>query len=209
MALSPTACKPMTQDPRIDAYIERAAPFAQPILRELREAIHEACPQVEESIRWSMPSFTYAGSILCQMAAFKQHASFGYWKHALVMGEGVERDGMGSYGKMASVTDIPQKKQLRADIRKAMKVNEDGVKLPAVTKKAAKPAPELPAELVTALKNNKGAKATFDAFPPGCKREYIEWITEAKREETRAKRIAQTVEWLAEGKRRNWKYENC
>ncbi|MDI1253593.1 YdeI/OmpD-associated family protein [Thermomonas sp.] len=199
----------MTQDPRIDAYIERAAPFAQPILSQLREAVHAACPQVEESIRWSMPSFSHAGGIVCQMAAFKQHASFGYWKHALVMGEGVERDGMGSYGKMTSIKDIPSKKQLHADIRKAVKLNEDGVKAPAARKSAAKPAPEVPGELAAALKKNKVAKATFDAFPPGCRREYIEWITEAKREETRTKRIAQTIEWLAEGKRRNWKYENC
>ncbi|MEO6227218.1 MAG: YdeI/OmpD-associated family protein [Thermomonas sp.] len=201
--------KPMIIDPRIDAYIERAAPFAQPILRQLREAVHAACPQVEESIRWSMPSFTYAGGILCQMAAFKQHASFGYWKHALVMGEGVERDGMGSYGKMASLEDIPSKQQLRADIRKAMKLNEDGVKAPAARKTAAKPLLEVPVELIAALKKNKAAKATFDAFPPGCRREYIEWISEAKRQETRVKRVAQTIEWLAEGKRRNWKYANC
>ena len=199
----------MTHDPRIDAYIERVAPFAQPILRQLREAVHEACPQVAESIRWGMPSFSHAGGILCQMAAFKQHASFGYWKHALVMGEGVERDGMGSYGKMASIQDIPPKKRLLADIRKAMKLNEDGVKAPAPRKTAAKPAPETPAELIAALKKNKAAQATFDAFPPGCRREYIEWITEAKREETRARRLVQTIEWLAEGKRRNWKYENC
>ena len=199
----------MTQDPRIDAYIERAAPFAQPILLALRDAVHQACPQVEESIRWSMPSFSHADGILCQMAAFKQHASFGYWKHALVMGEGVERDGMGSYGRMASIKDLPSKKTLLAHIRKAMKLNEDGVKAPATRKSAPKPPPDVPVDLAAALKKNKAAKATFDGFPPGCKREYIEWIVEAKREETRAKRLAQTVEWLAEGKRRNWKYENC
>jgi len=196
-------------DERIDAYIERAAPFAQPILRQLREAVHAACPHVAESIRWSMPSFSHAGAILCQMAAFKQHASFGYWKHALVMGEGAERDGMGSYGKLASIKDLPAKQRLLADLRKAMKLNEDGVKAPALRKTAVKPATEAPAELIAALKENKAAKATFDAFPPGCRREYIEWITEAKREETRAKHLAQTIEWLAEGKRRNWKYENC
>ncbi|MEO6154118.1 MAG: YdeI/OmpD-associated family protein [Thermomonas sp.] len=199
----------MTQDPRIDAYIERAAPFAHPILRQLREAVHTACPQAEESIRWGMPSFSHAGSILCQMAAFKQHASFGYWKHALVMGEDAERDGMGSYGKMASLKDIPPKKRLLADIRRAMKLNEDGVKAPAARKATAKSAVETPAELAAALRSNKAAKATFDAFPPSCKREYIQWITEAKREPTRAKRLAQTIEWLAEGKRRNWKYANC
>ncbi len=199
----------MTQDPRVDDYIMRAAPFAHPILRQLREAVHAACPEVEESIRWSMPSFSHAGAILCQMAAFKQHASFGYWNHALVMGEGVERDGMGSYGKLASTTDLPAKERLLSDIRKAMKLNEDGVKPRAARRNAARPALQTPAELVSALKNNKAAKATFDAFPPSCKREYVEWITEAKREETRAKRLAQTMEWLAEGKRRNWKHQDC
>ena len=198
----------MARDPRIDAYIERAAPFAQPILRQVRATVHEACPQVEETIKWGMPTFVHAGAILCGMAAFKQHASFGYWKHALVVGEGEPRDGMGSYGKMTSVEDLPAKKTLLAHIRKAMKLNEDGVKSP--TRKAApKPAPETPADLAAALKKNKPAQAVFDAFPPGCKREYIDWIVEAKREETRAKRLAQAVEWIAEGKRRNWKYENC
>ena len=115
---------------------------------------------------------------------------------------------MGSYGKLASLKDLPPKKTLLAHIRKAMQLNEDGVKAPA-RKSAPKPPPEAPADLVTALKKNKAAQAAYDAFPPGCKREYVEWIVEAKREETRAKRLAQAVEWMAEGKRRNWKYENC
>lgn len=199
----------MPTDPRIDAYIERAAPFARPILAHARALVHEACPQVEETIKWGMPTFVHAGGILCGMAAFKQHASFGFWKHALVVGEGEQRDGMGSYGKMTSVKDFPPKRSVLAHIRKAMKLNEEGVKSPAARKAAPKPAPDTPADLADALKKSKAAKATFDAFPPGCKREYIEWIVEAKREETRAKRLAQTIEWLAEGKRRNWKYESC
>jgi len=196
-------------DPRIDAYIERAAPFARPILARVRELVHEGCPQVEETIKWGMPTFVYAGGILCGMAAFKQHASFGFWKHALVIGEGEPRDGMGSYGKMVSLKDLPPKKTLIAHIRKAMKLNEDGVKAPATRRSAPKPPPETPADLVAALNKNKAAKSVYDAFPPSCKREYVEWIVEAKREETRAKRLAQAVEWMAEGKRRNWKYENC
>ena len=218
MTPSPHACKHMSRDPRIDAYIEGAAPFAQPILSHVRDLVHEACPQVEETVKWGMPTFVHAGGILCGMAAFKQHASFGYWKHALVVGEGGQadtapgddrpRDGMGSYGKLASLKDLPPKKTLLAHIRKAMKLNEDGVKAPARRKSAPKPPPEAPADLVTALKKNKAAQAAYDAFPPGCKREYVEWIVEAKREETRAKRLAQAVEWMAEGKRRNWKYEN-
>ena len=198
----------MARDPRIDAYIERAAPFAQPILTHVRALVHEACPEVEETIKWNMPPFVHAGGILCGMAAFKQHASFGFWKHALVVGEGEPRDGMGSYGKLVSVKDLPPKKILLAHVRRAMQLNEDGVKSPA-RKAAPKPPPETPADLAAALKQDKAAKATFDAFPPGCKREYIEWIVEAKREDTRAKRLAQAVEWMAEGKRRNWKYESC
>ena len=199
----------MTRDPRIDAYIQRAAPFARPILAHARALVHQACPQVEETIKWGMPTFVHAGGILCGMAAFKQHASFGFWKHALVVGEGEPRDGMGSYGKMLSLDDFPAKKIVLAHIRKAMKLNEDGVKMPAARKAASKLPPEMPEDLVAALNKDNAAKATFDAFPPSCRREYIEWIVEAKREETRAKRLAQTVEWLAEGKRRNWKYENC
>lgn len=204
----------MPTDPRIDAYIERAAPFARPILVHVRALVRQACPGVEETIKWGMPTFMHAGGILCGMAAFKQHASFGFWKHAMVVGEGERadekpRDGMGSYGKLTALDDLPTKKILLAHIRKAMKLNEDGVKVPAARKAAPRPAPETPADLLAAFKQDKAAQATFDAFPPSCKREYIEWIVEAKREDTRAKRLAQAVEWLAEGKRRNWKYENC
>ena len=195
-------------DPRVDAYIAKSADFAQPILQRLRSLVHEACPQVQESIKWGAPSFGYAGGILCGMAAFKKHVSFGYWKHALVVGDGSAQEGMGSYGKMASLKDLPPKKTLLAHIRKAAKLNEDGVKAPA-QRKSAKPFPQAPDDLVAALRKNKAAQATYEAFPPSCKREYVEWITEAKREETRAKRLAQAVEWMAEGKRRNWKYENC
>ena len=198
----------MARDPRIDAYIERAAPFAQPILAHVRALVHEACPDVEETIKWGMPTFVHTGGILCGMAAFKQHASFGFWKHALVVGEGEPRDGMGSYGKLASLKDLPPKKTLLAHVRKAMTLNEDGVK-PRSRKAAPKPPPETPADLAAALGKNRAAKATFDAFPPSCKRDYVEWIVEAKREETRAKRLVQAVEWMAEGKRRNWKYERC
>ena len=198
----------MAFDPRIDDYIQSAAAFAQPMLVHIRDTVHQACPQVEETIKWGMPTFMHSGGILCGMAAFKKHVSFGYWKHALVVGDGSAQEGMGSYGKMASLKDLPPKKTLLARIRKAAKLNEDGVKAPA-QRKSAKPFPQEPDDLVAALRKNKAAQATYEAFPPSCKREYVEWITEAKREETRAKRLAQAVEWMAEGKRRNWKYENC
>ena len=198
------------RDPRIDAYIHNAAGFAQPILERLREIVHEACPDAEETLKWGAPSFMHAGGILCMMAAFKQHASFGFWKHALVMGEGVPRDGMGSFGKMASLKDLPPKKELVALIHKAMRLNEQGVKTPGVRKASApKPPPVAPDDLAAALKKNRQARATFDGFSPSQQREYVDWITEAKRDETRQKRLAQAVEWLAEGKPRNWKYMNC
>jgi uncharacterized protein YdeI (YjbR/CyaY-like superfamily) len=196
-----------SHDPRVDAYIAKAADFARPILEEIRARVHAACPEVEETIKWGMPSFVHAGGILCGMAAFKRHVSFGYWKHALVMGD-VERDGMGSYGKMATPADLPPKATMRADLKKAMQLNEDGVKLER-RKPSSKPEPEIPIDLAAALKKHKAAKAAFDAFPLGCRREYIEWIVEARREETRAKRLAQAIEWMAEGKRRNWRYERC
>lgn len=194
-----------SHDPRVDAYIAAAADFARPILLEIRARVHAACPRVEETIRWGMPSFTHAGGILCGMAAFKRHVSFGYWKHALVMGD-AERDGMGSYGKLASLRDLPPKARMRTDLGKAMELNEGGVK-PQRRKPAPKPAPEVPGELAAALEQHKAAKAAFDGFAPSHRREYIEWIVEARREDTRARRIAQAIEWMGEGKRRNWKYE--
>lgn len=194
-------------DPRIDAYIASAADFARPILERARAIVHEACPQVEETIKWGMPTFVYAGGILCGMAAFKQHATFGFWKHALVMGEGAERDGMGSFGRMSSVRDLPSKKELVPLIRKAMALNEQAVKTtPARKRTTPRPAPTVPADLAAALKGNAAARETFEGFPPSHRREYVGWLEEAKREETRKKRLVQAVEWLAEGKPRNWKY---
>ena len=198
------------RDPRIDAYIAKSAEFAQPILEHLRKLVHEACPQVEETIKWGMPSFVHGDGILCHMGAFKQHAAFGFWKHGLVMGEGVEREGMGSFGKLASPRDLPPKKELVALIRKASLLNEQGVKAPGARKAGTpKPLPVVPPDLIAALKKNRKAQATFDAFAPSHKREYVDWITEAKRPETRARRLAQAVEWMAEGKPRNWKYASC
>ena len=199
-----------SRDPRIDAYIARSAEFARPILERLRQTVHTACPGAEETLKWSAPSFLYAGGILCGMAAFKQHVSFGFWKHALVVGEEAPREGMGSFGKMTLLQDLPPRKELIALIKKAMKLNEQGVKTAGVRKSSTpKPPPVAPVDLADALKKNRQAKATFDAFPPSHQREYIEWINEAKRDETRQKRLAHTIEWLAAGKPRNWKYMNC
>lgn len=197
-------------DPRVDAYIARSADFARPILTYVRALVHEACPEAEETINWGMPTFLHAGAILCGMAAFKQHASFGFWKHALVVGDGSPAEGMGSFGKLASVADLPSKRKLLAYVKKAAQLNEQGVKAPRTRKAATpKPLPDMPADFAAALMANPAAKNAFDAFAPSHRREYLEWILDAKRDETRARRIAQAVDWLAEGKPRNWKYEAC
>jgi hypothetical protein len=194
-------------DPRVDDYIARAAPFAQPILARLRAWVHEACPSVEETLKWGMPSFQYGGGILCQMAAFKQHASFGFWKHAEVMGTQA-RDGMGSLGRLALLQDLPPKRALIAQVRTAMALNEAGAKTPRTGKVGTpRPRAELPDDLGAALKRTPAALAAYQAFSPSQQREYAEWITDAKRAETRARRIEQAVAWMAEGKARHWKYQ--
>ena len=195
-----------TKDPRIDAYIANAAAFAKPILKELRAIVHEGCPQVEETMKWSMPHFTYEG-ILCGMASFKEHCAFGFWRGREVVPGADERnaEGMGHLGRITSLDDLPPRRALIGYVRKAAALNESGTKRP--TKPPAKKAPvEVPDYFMSALKKNRKAQATFDAFSTSHRREYVTWITEAKREETRAKRIAQALEWLAEGKPRNWKY---
>jgi uncharacterized protein YdeI (YjbR/CyaY-like superfamily) len=199
-------------DARVDAYIANAAEFAQPILRHLRKIMHEACPDTEETIKWRMPTFLYAGGMLCGIAAFKQHCALGFWKSELIVPAGRlnNEQAMGQFGRITRLSELPPKKELVGYIKQAMKLNEAGVQMPSRAKRdKPRPAPATPKDLATALKQSKKAKATFDAFSPSCKREYVEWIVEAKREETRSKRVAQAVEWMAEGKKRNWKYENC
>ncbi len=196
-----------TRDPRVDTYIANSAEFAQPILVHLRQIVHKTCPQVEETLKWSMPAFMYHG-MLCGMAAFKQHCTFGFWKHKLVVGEERDAQAMGQFGRIARLADLPSAKILASYIKKAMQLNEDGVKAPRAMPKQ-KPAPRVPDDLAAALKKNRKAAATFAAFSPSNQREYVEWISEAKRDETRAKRLATTIEWLAEGKIRNWKYVDC
>jgi uncharacterized protein YdeI (YjbR/CyaY-like superfamily) len=199
----------MSRDPRVDAYIARQADFARPILKHLREAVHAACPGCEETLKWSMPSFMYRKEILAGMAAFKAHATFGFWKGSLVVGDTAEQmSAMGQFGRLTSIDDLPPSDILQQLTRKAMALADAGVKT-ARPLKHPKPPPDAPADLAAALDANPAARVTFEAFAPSCKREYVEWVTEAKREETRSKRVAQAVEWMAEGKRRHWKYENC
>ena len=199
-----------TRDPRIDAIIVKSADFAKPILTHIREAVHAGCPDVVETIKWGMPAFEYKGP-MCQMAAFKAHCVFGFWKGALVLPEsGKAKDAMGNFGRISSVKDLPSKKVLAGYVKKAAELNAAGVKV-ARPKKHAKPPVETPPELAAALKQRKHAKAraTFEGFSPSQRREYAEWLTEAKTDATREKRLATTLEWLAEGKTRQWKYQRA
>jgi len=197
----------MSRDPRVDAYIAKAAPFARPILKHLRALVHATCPDAVETIKWGMPAF-YLDGPMCGMAAFKAHCTFAFWKHKLIPGLAAmgEKESMGNLGRITRLEDLPAKRTLIGYLKHAAKLNTEGVKVPRATK-APKPAPKAPADLAAALAKNKKARATFEGFPAGQRREYVEWIAEAKREETRAARIATAIAWLAEGKRRNWKYE--
>ena len=194
------------RSPEVDAYIAKAAPFARPILERIREAFHAASPKIEETIKWGVPHFDYKG-IVGSMAAFKQHVGWGFWKAKLMKDPAGILKGTGMGGaRTENVSQLPSKKVLIEYVREAVQLNEEGTKLDRTpSTRSAKPI-EVPDDLAAALKKNKKAKTTFDGFPPSHRREYIEWITEAKQEATRAKRLAQAIEWMAEGKPRNWKY---
>lgn len=196
------------RDPRFDAYIAKAAPFARPILTELRERVHAACPDVVETLKWSHPSFEYKG-ILCGMAAFKAHAVFGFWKHKLVVGDDPKaNEAMGSFGCLTKVSELPAKAQFARLVKQAMQLNDQGVKVVRDKTRTKKPIKMHPA-FKAALAKNKKALATFEAFSPSHRREYMEWISDAKQDATRERRLATAIEWLAQGKSRNWKYEKC
>lgn len=199
-----------TKDPRIDLYISKSADFAKPILMHLRELVHVACPEVEEKIKWSFASFDYKGP-MCTMAAFKHHCAFGFWKASLMKDKTLTKNAesesaMGHYGKITSLKDLPSDKKILAHIKEAMMLNEKGIKL--APKKIAKEKKEIvvPDYFLKQLQKNKKAFTTFQDFSPSHKREYVEWITEAKTDETKNRRMETAIEWLSQAKPRNWKY---
>ncbi|WP_438479024.1 YdeI/OmpD-associated family protein [Oleiharenicola lentus] len=202
---------PAKKDPRVDAYIATAAPFAQPILKHLRKLIHTTCPDVEETIKWSSPFFLYRGKLLCNFAAFKAHVAFGFWHQGMakILTDelGKADDAMGLLGRITSVADLPDDKALGRYLRAALALHDTGV----APREKKPPRPELatPAEFAAALKRNKKAAAHWADFSPSARRDYLEWIIDAKRDETREQRIETTLEWVAEGKSRHWKYKNC
>jgi uncharacterized protein YdeI (YjbR/CyaY-like superfamily) len=207
-----------TFDPRIDSYIAKSRPFAQPLLNHLRQLVHKACPGVVESIKWSRPFFEYKGVILGNMSAFKEHCSFGFWGEEIsaVLRDAkvLKPDAVGSLGRLTRMEELPTDKEMLALLQKAVAFIDSGQYTSRIAArhkvvKAPAPAVKAPPEFLRALKANKKASAAFAAFSPSCKKEYVEWIADAKRVETREKRIATAVDWISEGKQRNWKYQNC
>jgi len=193
------------RDARVDAYIGKAAPFARPILTRIRDIVHDACPSAEETIKWGMPFFMYQG-VLCHMAAFKRHCAFGFWKGKLVVGDAAGTTAMGQFGRISEVSELPPRATLARYLKRAMQLNEAGVKSPTRARATRPARVTVPRDLAAALARNRAARATFDGLSPSGRREYVEWITDAKRDETRRRRLETAVEWLAGGKPRNWQY---
>lgn len=199
------------KDKRVDAYIAKSAEFARPILTHLREVVHVGCPEVEETIKWGFPHFDYKG-MMCGMAAFKQHCAFTFWKQSKLgvsVAETKLKEAMGQFGRITSIADLPGKRTLVGYVRKAAELNEQGIKADRPNKRGRRKTLVVPPYFTAALKKNKKALTTFETFPYSKKKDYLEWLTDAKTEETRQKRLATSVEWLAEGKSRNWKYERA
>ena len=193
------------KDKRVDAYIAKSADFAKPILNHLRSLVHQACPQAEETIKWNMPFFTHQGN-LCHFAAFKSHCAFGFWKSALVIGPdknaampGTDNDAMGNFGRITLLADLPPEEVLAGYVKKAAALNEAGVKVPDTRRKSTGQELVVPEYFTEALRKNKKALAKFEAYSNSHKREFVKWVSEAKREETRTKRLTQTIARLAQG----------
>jgi uncharacterized protein YdeI (YjbR/CyaY-like superfamily) len=198
----------VSRDPRIDAYIAKAALFAQLILEHVRTRVHATVPDAEETLKWSAPAFTKDGKILLIMAAFKAHAALNFWRGQELRGESANADAMGQFGKIKSIDDLPPDRELDRLVREAADLAATAP-APRKVKHEPKPPAELHPDFAKALDANPKAKAVLEGFPPSAQREYLDWITDAKQDKTRAKRIADAVEWLSEGKRRMWKYQNC
>jgi uncharacterized protein YdeI (YjbR/CyaY-like superfamily) len=197
----------------MDAYIARSADFARPILNHIRKLVHAACPEVEETMKWSAPFFMRKG-ILCNMAAFKNHCTFGFWKASLILGKrraapNKQDEAMGQFGRIGAISDLPKDNVLIDYIKEAARPNETGTRLPPRPKLKEKKELIVSTYLQSALKRNKKALMAFESFSYSHKKEYIEWLTEAKGEETRKRRLATAIAWMAAGKSRHWKYVKC
>ena len=198
------------RDKRVDDYIAKAAPFAQPILRQIREIVHEGCLEVEETIKWGFPHFMQGG-IICSMAAFKKHCALAFWKGSLILDrkENKSAEAMGQFGRITSLHDLPSRKVLIGYIKKVRELKHSGVKKVNIPRTREKKELVVPDYFLMAVKKNRKALATFDAFSYSKRKEYVEWVADAKTDDTRSRRMQTAVEWLSEGKARNWKYERC
>lgn len=200
----------IAKDKRVDEYIAKSADFAKPVLNHLRKLVHTSCPQVQETIKWGFPHFNYKG-MMCSTASFQNHCAFGFWKAALMKEADELKENnakaMGHLGKIKSLGDLPPDKIIIGRIKEAMKLNDEGVKLPERKSSDKKTDIVVPFSLKKELIKYKKASDIFNNLSPSHKREYIEWINEAKTEETRGRRILKTIEWLTEGKTKNYKYE--
>ncbi len=198
------------KEPKVDLYISKAADFAKPILNHLRDLVHKACPDVEEKIKWGFPHFDYKG-MMCSMAAFNQHCAFTFWKAALMkdktlIANAESESAMGHFGKITSKKDLPADKKIIGYINEAMILNEKGIKLSQKKATATKKEIVVPDYFLKQLRSNKKALTTFENFSPSNKKEYVEWVIEAKTDETKNRRMKTAIEWMSEGKPRNWKY---
>lgn len=198
------------ENQKFNVYIAKAAPFAQPILLHLRALVHQGCPEATETIKWGFPNFEYKG-ILCGMAAFKEHCAFSFWKGSVMRDPKkimtrVGRTSMGQFDRITSISDLPSDKILLSYIKEAMKLNDDNVKLPQRSKPKDEKVLRVPPHFLKELKKNKAALKTFEGFSYSNKKEYVEWVEEAKTAATRDKRMETALQWMAEGKIRNWKY---
>ncbi len=195
------------RDPRVDQYIEQSEPFARPILLRLRSLVHTAVPDVEETLKWGFPHFMHRG-MLCSMASFKWHCAFGFWKESMLLqGEAPSsREAMGQFGRIESLDDLPPDEVLLEYLRRAAQLNEAGISAPRGTSAEPRVEPAMHPEFAAALDLNPAARAVFDGFSPSARREYLEWIAEARRDATRQRRVETALGWIAEGKQRNWKY---
>ena len=198
----------MSREPRIDAYIAKAQPFARPILERVRERAHAAVPGIEEAIKWSMPAYMLGGKIVLITAAFKAHTALNFWRGQELNSSHDSVGAMGQFGRIESLDELPPDAELDRLIREAAELAKSAP-APRKPKHAPKPLPEMHPEFAKALEEAPKAKLVLDGFSPSAQRDYFEWIGEAKQEATRAKRISTAIEWLSEGKRRHWKYRNC
>jgi uncharacterized protein YdeI (YjbR/CyaY-like superfamily) len=189
----------MPKDPRVDAYIANANDFAKPILKQIRTAVHKGHPGVSETIKWGVPAYVDGRGILCMTAAFKQHCGWVFWT-----GRKPVSIDANQFRKITSIKDLPSQRDMVAIVKQAATRAETPKK--KTVNRGTRPV-TVPAYFTAALRKNAKARAAFDAFAPSHKREYVDWIDSAKTDETRQRRIATALEWIASGKSRNWKYE--